>query len=88
MAGIGIMVGMSIIVGIGIMADMGIMVIMDIIAAALQALKKSVSPNIYATAQRFSVAKTTLRCAIKNNRPPKCSGPPTILSEHKEVQLV
>ncbi|CAG8620723.1 24334_t:CDS:2 [Cetraspora pellucida] len=43
--------------------------------------------SINSTALKFSILETTLRHVIKNSLP-KCSGSETILSKHKEEQLV
>ncbi|CAG8811678.1 23797_t:CDS:2, partial [Cetraspora pellucida] len=45
-------------------------------------------PSVNHAARNFGLSEATLRCAIKKGGPPNHQGPPTILTEHEENQLV
>ena len=45
-------------------------------------------PSISKLAKDYGIAKTTLKHAIDNDGPPKRPGPPTVLTEYEESQLV
>ncbi|CAG8827420.1 19488_t:CDS:1, partial [Cetraspora pellucida] len=45
-------------------------------------------PSISSIARDYDIPRITLHRAIKNDSPPKRQGPPTILTEHEESQLV
>ncbi|CAG8546836.1 356_t:CDS:2, partial [Racocetra fulgida] len=44
--------------------------------------------SINKIAKDYGIPKTTLQYAIKNDSPPNRLGPPTVLTEHEESQLV
>ena len=61
------------------------------IHTALQILKNPTGtkrPSVNSVAKRFGLAETTLRRAVKNGIPSRRQGPPKVLTDHEEKQLV
>ncbi|CAG8745036.1 2941_t:CDS:2, partial [Cetraspora pellucida] len=58
-----------------------------VIEAAFKELADLTNSNVNLTALQFEILETMLRCAVKNGLP-KCTESKTILSKHKEEQLV
>ena len=58
------------------------------ILAALTEYKNQPNPSANKIAKEYGIPRTTFDRAIKNDSPPKRRGPPTVLTEHEENQLV